>query len=608
MILKIFKAIREHKIISAVIVVSIIGGGYIGLNKIFSKENITRYATTKVEKGTLVVSVSGTGQVKVKEQVDIKSKVAGEIKEFYLVKDQEVKAGALLAQLDTKDAKQAITDAEIALESVKLKLEDLLTPPDAQDLLQAENALAQAERDFEKTKTNYESITAEAEKTLTDAYKDGYSNVSTIFFKLADYMKDLKDVLGTDKNSREYVAAYEGILGKDSLFIRKLLADYDTASGLYGANFVFFRQVFQNDSRDTIYKLISDTLKTTEAITQALESARHMYDAITTINYSQYVVAATIDKMQPKIESDLSAIFSNSSSLQNIIDTIDNTVEDTPGKIKDAELAFKSAQEKLNEKKLALEEMKAGADELDIKTQQNLVAQKEAALLKTKENLAEHSIFVPFDGIIAETNVEKGDAISANTAFATIITKQRFVELTLNEVDIAKVKVDQKAALAFDALPDLALTGKVIEMDTLGTVSQGVVTYTVQVAFDIEDDRIKPSMTVSVDIIGEVKPDVLLAPNSAVKQQAETSYVETPAELDLSAATASPSGAIFKEQPRRQTVEVGSANDEFTEIVNGLQEGDLVITRTIQPNSSQGQQTQQSSSFRIPGITGGGLR
>jgi hypothetical protein len=84
------------------------------------------------------------------------------------------------------------------------------------------------------------------------------------------------------------------------------------------------------------------------------------------------------------------------------------------------------------------------------------------------------------------------------------------------------------------------------------------------------------------------------------------SYVEIVNGDDRNIAlTANSNGAILKNTPRRQLVEVGKANEEFTEIVSGLKEGDVVVTRTIQPTKTT--QTQQNSSLRIPGLnTGGG--
>jgi len=602
---KIFKQIFLHKLIAAITLLLIASGVYFSYGILTGDKDAIRYVAAAVEKDTLVVSVSGSGQVTILDQIDIKPKTSGEIAFLYAKKDQEVKTGQLLAELDPRSSQQAIRDAEVSLGSAKVKFEKLLSQPDAESLLQAENSLAQAERDLDKAKENYEEIEADAERSLATAYEDGYSNVSTTFFKLSDYMKDLKDVSGTEQRKEKYISAYEIVLGSGSLFIQNFLDDYYEAGNLFNENFTFFRGVYRNDDRDVIYQLIEETLETTKAVSLALESARHMFDAISVGTYQYLDIASHIDKMQPKIESDVSAIYSNISSLQRIKDTIDDTNKDTPKKIEDAQLAIQSAQEKFDEKKLALEEIMAGADIQDIKSEENIVAQKEDALLDAKEKLANCFIRAPFDGIIADTKVKKGDSVSTGTALINIISQQKIAEITLNEVDAAKIKVGQKAVLVLDALPDVSISGRVLEIDALGTANQGVVSYGVKITFDSEEEQIKPGMSITADIITDVKQDVLALPNSAIKSQGDSYYVELVEVGDnefRQQLLASVSGVILPKSPSAQLIEIGLSNELSTEIVSGLKEGDIVVASTI--NSNQTQNSAQTQGFQMSGAGG----
>jgi len=610
MLKKFFRAILRKKIISIFIILAIIGASYFGYKRIRGSSNETRYVLAAVEKGTLIVSVSGSGQVVVLDQADIKSLVFGELKAIYVRDNQEVKSGQLLFELDKKDIQQEVKDAEVALNSAKAKLAELLSQPDAKSLVPAENAVAQAERDLNKAKENYEEITIDAERSLATAYEDGYSTVSTTFFKLSSHMEDLKNVLGTEEYAQKNISAYRLILGSESPFIKRLLDDYSVADNLFTENFVFFRQVYRDADRDTIYQLINNTLETTKAVSQALESARHMFDAISVESYGYLTMAPQIDALQPKIESDVSSVYSDINSLEKIKDTIDDTVKNTPQKIKDAELAIKSAQEKLDEKNLDLEELKTGADPQDIESQKNVVAQKENAFSDAQEKLAECLIRAPFDGTIVNINseIKNGNSVSAGTVLASVVTQQKIAEIPLNEVDAAKVKVGQKVTLTFDALADVSITGKVIDVDLSGTVTQGVVSYGVKIAFDTQEEKVKPGMSVTADIITDVKQDVLLLPNNAVKNQGTSYAVEL---VDASgqstqALLASASGTILSDKPKSQTVEVGISNDTSTEIVNGLKEGDVVVVSTVNSSSSStnnsSTQNRSNQGFQIPGV------
>ncbi len=160
----------------------------------------------------------------------------------------------------------------------------------------------------------------------------------------------------------------------------------------------------------------------------------------------------------------------------------------------------------------------------------------------------------------------------------------------------------QKATLTFDAIEGLEITGSVVEIDTVGTVTQGVVTYNVKIGFDTQDDRIKSGMSTSASIITDVRQDVVAVPSAAVKSQGANSYVEI---LDSTASTQEiTAGITSSTPPRQQPVTVGISSDTMTEILSGIDTGTKVVTRTI---SSATATTQQAPSL-IGGGGGGGVR
>ena len=118
------------------------------------------------------------------------------------------------------------------------------------------------------------------------------------------------------------------------------------------------------------------------------------------------------------------------------------------------------------------------------------------------------------------------DAASPSTTAVTLITNQDITEIPFNEVDITKIKVGQKATLTFDAIDGLSIVGQVADIDTVGTVTQGVVNYNVKIIFDASGSQVKPGMSVTASGITNVKQDVLTVPNSAVKTSGGISYVQ----------------------------------------------------------------------------------
>ena len=224
--------------------------------------------------------------------------------------------------------------------------------------------------------------------------------------------------------------------------------------------------------------------------------------------------------------------------------------------------------------------------DLDIQSSMLSVKQKENALQDAKDKLSDYFIYTPFSGTISSINVEKTDTVSSGTSVATLITEKQVAEISLNEIDVAKIKIGQEATLDFDAIPDLIITGKVVEIDSIGTVSSGVVNYTVKINLASNDERIKGGMSTSATIITDEKKDVLIVPNSAVKSmttkggQNEQNYVEV-FDKEISDSTTKTQGSTSPTPPSRKGIVVGISNETMTEIISGLKEGDIVVIKTI---------------------------
>lgn len=207
---------------------------------------------------------------------------------------------------------------------------------------------------------------------------------------------------------------------------------------------------------------------------------------------------------------------------------------------------------------------------LNIESQNLAVKQKEYAY-------QDYFLYAPSSGLV-QIDVNQNDSISNGSSIGTLISSQKIATVSLNEVDITKVKIGQKAILTFDAIDGLTIAGEVAEADLIGTVSQGVVSYNVKIAFATQDPRIKSGMSVSADIATEVKQDVLVVPSSALKSGNDSYYVETfGAAVDVTDSQGLPSTLI----PEEITVATGLSDDTNTEILGGLKEGDKIITQTL---------------------------
>ena len=225
--------------------------------------------------------------------------------------------------------------------------------------------------------------------------------------------------------------------------------------------------------------------------------------------------------------------------------------------------------------------------------EQNLVA-AQLSYQKARDDASKRRVVSPIDGTVNEINIKNGDDLGSNSSSSAKVTPIIVGDLatvkasiSVNEVDISKVALGQKAMMTFSALDGLALSGTVEKMDSLGTISSGIVTYTVTIGFDVPDERVKPGMSVSASIIYDVKSDTLIVPSGAVKTDASGPYVQVL------------SGGV----PERKTVEVGLSNSANVEILKGLDAGENVVTKTT--NGTAATKNAQSSGIRIPGLGGG---
>ncbi len=593
-----------HRVAVTALFVVVAVGGYYGAGTLNKKTTATIYTLGTVEKGTLITSISGSGQVSASDQLDVHPKISGDVIKTYVVPGQQIKTGDVLVAIDSRDARKAVRDAENALVATKLSLEKIQNPADELTVVQTENALASAERAEVQSQQNLAQLKASTAQQIVSAYENGYSSASGAFLDMPNHMKDLKDLRGTEAAPDTNIAAFGHILGENSPLITNWVRDHDVALSKFNEDFTYFKTVSRDASDATRYTLINRTLITETAVAKALESAHAMLDAVVNTSYSLYTISATVNTLRPKITSDIAQINSDIGSTQSAKDTIDGITRDTPINIKKNEDAITAAQESIREKIASLAKLKSGADTLDLRTQQLSVQQRQDALSDALQKLNDYVIVAPFDGTVATFALKRGDVVSSSTNVATLITAQRFADVTLNEVDAVKIKTGDKVTLTFDAIDGLDITGKIADVSLLGTVSQGVVTYVARVQFDTQDERVRPGMSVRAAILTDVRTDVLLVPGSAVKtSQANGTYV-----LMFDTQTSSGKKTITTTTPPMpHAIEVGASNDTQTEITNGLKEGDSIVTKSASVTAATSSSTARpTTSIGIPGLGGGG--
>jgi len=244
------------------------------------------------------------------------------------------------------------------------------------------------------------------------------------------------------------------------------------------------------------------------------------------------------------------------------------------------------------------------AKELDIRQ-----LEQEIADLKTQD-AGPDPITAPIDGKLTGFDVEAGDRIRENAELGEVVNYSGMkLVISVDELDIAKVEVGQRAEVQADALPDRVFEGTVAQIADEGSSSNGVATFDVTVLLT-EADGLKAGMSAEATILTMEKQDVLYVPIEAVQSVGGRYFVLVPGEEEnASREDEAPAagGARNRQAARLQTamkrvsVEVGEHNEDFIEIVSGLAEGDTVII----PMASSVPAQQEAPAVRIGGFRGG---
>jgi HlyD family secretion protein len=198
------------------------------------------------------------------------------------------------------------------------------------------------------------------------------------------------------------------------------------------------------------------------------------------------------------------------------------------------------------------------------------LAQKNLDYIQKQINDA--TINAPFDGTVATLYYKQGDIIPSPVAAPQIViymvdTGNLEVAVNINELDSPAVQVGQNAIISLDAFPGTTLQGKVSAISVIPNAqaaAAGTTVYVAKVAFSVPQGlAVKTGMNASVNIISQVRKNVLLLPGEAIKQDRQgKTYVQV----------------MNNQNITNQPVVTGAREGTNTEIVSGLKEGDKVVT------------------------------
>ncbi|MDE2427789.1 MAG: efflux RND transporter periplasmic adaptor subunit [Burkholderiales bacterium] len=244
----------------------------------------------------------------------------------------------------------------------------------------------------------------------------------------------------------------------------------------------------------------------------------------------------------------------------------------------------------------------------------------QAQLDRVRADFNNSVIRSPIDGVIIKRTIDMGQTVAASFQtpnlfqIARDLTKMQ-IDTSVSEADVGALKDGQAARFVVDAYPDREFDARLRQFRLAANVQQNVVTYTVVLDVDNQEELLKPGMTAQVRLVVGSRQNVLRIPTAALrykpteeelakeakarrvsekngdKKSTDKSNVTPPGEMDDDVAFRSKnevtrSFKIYKldekHKARPVDIKIGLSNFRFTEVISGdLKAGDKVITRSI---------------------------
>lgn len=556
-----------------------------------SKANSTtvKTQTYTVEKSSLSVAVTGTGNLALSRTEDLAFEIAGYVEEVLVKEGESVKEGQELARLDTSEWDKQLRTLSKALVTAERQVaakESAVTKAERQ-IVAKESAVTKAERQV----TAKELALRQAQLDLQTA-EDNLSEISAV--------KAVQD----DIDNAEYTL---------KLAKSMLAGEFTDSVQLYDVG--YWSQLVVNAKADLA------------------DAQRRLQDILDGSNLDvSDDVAQQVAAKQLQVEKSQLAL------------------QDAETAVDDAEVAVIDAQLAVDDAQIALVDAQADYDDarLDLTDAQNALDEAKGLSPIIKAS---------FDGFITKINVTGGDDVQKGTIAMQLADPNQFAaKILVTEEDVFSVKEGAGATVSLSALSDISFPAKITKISPTASVSSGVVNYAVTVTLtslqpitasqnaairppstsatgtatsdnstigtlpalpqsttgatqppgaalrSVPSDNmtsttssqsvtLRDGLSATVSIISQHKDNILVVPSKAITRQGGNSTVQV----------------VTATGTETRVVKTGMTDGSYTEITEGLSEGEQVIIKTSTSSaSSTSSTTRTDTQIGIPGLGGQG--
>ena len=221
------------------------------------------------------------------------------------------------------------------------------------------------------------------------------------------------------------------------------------------------------------------------------------------------------------------------------------------------------------------------------------IRQGNAELSSATLDLNRTVIVAPASGVIINKLVEPGTTVAASFQTPNLFeiaadTTKMQVEASVDEADIGQIREGQNVSFTVDSYPQDVFKAKVRQVRQAPVEAQNVVSYLVIIDVDNINGKLLPGMTANVEIITDVRTNVIRVPTNAMRFRPRAA--DRPKQNADKPATATPKKAVPSShvylqgddpyRPTRRIIRTGLQGEEYTEVVSGIKAGNKVLVRT----------------------------
>ena len=477
-----------RKSLKLIIAMAIIASIVLGVRSILSKlagknEETTKHVQTEtVQRAMFVERINERGDLEALEEVEIKSDVAGVIKELYVEDGDRVEEGQELFRIDDEYIKQRLKAVQAEYDVADGQVEQARIGKDL-EIKRIENDIDRARKALQQAEASLESVIAMGEQQILSAE----SELKNLRTETADRYKTEAD-------------RAELLLTQAQLSLRTKKAALDLAKSEAERYRKLFEQKFVSKSQY-------------ESVQKQLTEAQASYEAAEGEVKSAQLGVQTAEKNLQQLK-------------ENIADQ-----EESLGKSKQSVEAQKTeAQIRMEQQDDELQNLLASADDqksnakLRVSGAEKYMERSEAELSRIQEELSWTVKRAPRSGTITDCEIKVGQAVASGRSewgggqpiMKISDLSQMVVRAYVNEIEIRKVEEGQRAEIHVSAYRDRVFDGKVWKIAPAAKLRDNIRSFEVTVLITNVSKELRPQMTADVDIIVAERDNVLQMPISAL--------------------------------------------------------------------------------------------